>query len=415
VKTASNNWNKESLSELVDAVREQSRIEVNQTYELWSIPSFADGKPEIIIGSEIGSSKLKVSAGDVLISKINPRINRVWIVSESNLEQLASPEWLVARIKDNEVIDKKYLSFYLSSPEFRDWISRAASSVTGSHSRAKSNEILQRDIPLPEIDEQRKIVELLEEYLACLEAALADVKQAKTKAAQFRRSLLQAAFTGNLEPGGGGSKFELPSGWKTQTLKDWGMQAQSGFASGSHNSEGNGIIHLRPMNVSRLGKLDFDNFKSVEDNSNRRINKGDILFNNTNSAELVGKTAIVDIEGDFAFSNHMTRLRFPADTVAHEYMAILLHSFWMSGYFNEICSNHVNQASVSIKKLEQVEVSLPNIDEQNRIAEFLNKQLSRLDISVSIADAMEVQSIELRRSILQAAFTGQLTNEVLSV
>lgn len=415
MKSTSNNWNNELLSELVDAVREQSRLEVNKTYELWSIPSFADGKPEIIKGSEIGSSKLKVSAGDVLISKINPRINRVWIVSESNLEQLASPEWLVARIKDNKVIDKKYLSFYLSSPEFRDWISRAASSVTGSHSRAKANEILQRDIPLPEIDEQRKIVELLEEYLSCLDAALADVKQAKAKAAQFRRSLLQAAFTGKLEPGGGSSKFELPRGWKTQTLKDWGMQAQSGFASGSHNSEGNGIIHLRPMNVSRLGKLDFDNFKSVEDSSNRRINKGDILFNNTNSAELVGKTALVDVEGDFAFSNHMTRLRFPAEKVIHEYMAILLHSFWMSGHFNEICSNHVNQASVSIKKLEQVEVSLPDIDGQNKIVEFLKDQLSRLDRSVSIADAMEERSIELRRSLLQAAFTGQLTNEVLSV
>ena len=51
---------------------------------------------------------------------------------------------------------------------------------------------------------------------------------------------------------------KIPSGWTTQSLRDWGMQAQSGFASGVHNSEGNGVIHLRPMNVSRLGKLDFE-------------------------------------------------------------------------------------------------------------------------------------------------------------
>jgi type I restriction enzyme S subunit len=203
---------------------------------------------------------------------------------------------------------------------------------------------------------------------------------------------------------------EVPGGWKSQTLRDWGMQAQSGFASGAHNSEGNGVIHLRPMNVSRLGKLDFDNFKSVEDNSSRRIQKGDILFNNTNSAELVGKTALVDVDGDFAFSNHMTRLRFPAEKVLHEYMAVLLHSFWMSGYFNEICSNHVNQASVSIKRLEQVEVSLPPIDEQHKIIELLEDHLSRLDAALADVKQAKIKAAQFRRSILQAAFSGQLTS-----
>jgi len=206
---------------------------------------------------------------------------------------------------------------------------------------------------------------------------------------------------------------DLPKNWVTQTLKEWGMHAQSGFASGVHNSEGNGVIHLRPMNVSRLGKLDFENYKSVIDDSSRRILKGDILFNNTNSAELVGKTTIVDIEGDFAFSNHMTRLRFPTDKVVHKYMAILLHSLWMAGYFNEICSNHVNQASVSIKRLEQVVVSLPPIDDQHKIMELLEGHLSRLDASVSLVNLIEKQSNGLRRSLLQAAFTGQLTKEVV--
>ena len=199
-----------------------------------------------------------------------------------------------------------------------------------------------------------------------------------------------------------------PKNWIIKSLKDWGMQAQSGFASGVHNSEGHGVIHLRPMNVSRLGKLDFETFKSVADNSARRIQKGDILFNNTNSAELVGKTAVVDVEGDFAFSNHMTRLRFPEDKVDHTYMAILLHSFWMSGYFNEICSNHVNQASVSIKRLEQVEVPLPPIKEQLKIVEHLEDHLSRLDVALGDVMQAKIKAAQFRRSLLQAAFTGNL-------
>jgi restriction endonuclease S subunit len=317
------------------------------------------------------------------------------------------------RPKDPKEILPKYLLYYFEWFIKNGFASDLIKGVTiSSLSQSGLRSI---EVNYPSIDEQLKIVELLEDYLSRLDGALAEVKQAKTKSAQFRRSLLQAAFTGNLSAGGDSFNTALPGGWKSHTLRDWGMEAQSGFASGSHNSEGNGIIHLRPMNVSRLGKLDFANFKSVEDSSSRRIKKGDILFNNTNSAELVGKTALVNIEGDFAFSNHMTRLRFPSDKVLHEYMAILLHSLWMSGYFNEICSNHVNQASVSIKRLEQVEVSLPPIDEQRKIVELIEDHLARLDMTVSMADAMEMQSIGLRRSLLHTAFTGQLTNEVLSV
>jgi restriction endonuclease S subunit len=208
---------------------------------------------------------------------------------------------------------------------------------------------------------------------------------------------------------------KLPDGWKSQTLRDWGMQAQSGFASGVHNSEGTGVIHLRPMNVSRLGKLDFYNFKSVEDNSSRRIKKGDILFNNTNSAELVGKTALVDIEGDFAFSNHMTRLRFPDEKVMHKYMAMLLHSFWMSGYFNEICSNHVNQASVSIRRLEQVEVLLPSIDEQHRIVELLDEYLSRLDAALAEVKQAKIKAARFRRSFVHEMTTAIESSEVMGI
>jgi type I restriction enzyme S subunit len=268
---------------------------------------------------------------------------------------------------------------------------------------------------LPPLPEQHKIVEILEDYLSRLDAALANVKQAKIKAVQFRRSLLQAAFTGNLGSDRTRIMTDLPNGWETRTLRDWEMDAQSGFASGAHNSENKGVIHLRPMNISRLGKLDFDTVKSVEDDSARRIVKGDILFNNTNSAELVGKTTLIDVDGDFAYSNHMTRLRFPVERVDHKYMSTFLHSMWMSGFFNEICSNHVNQASVSIKRLEQVEIPLPPLPEQHKIVEILDDHLSSLDASIALADAMEKQSAGLRRSLLQAAFTGQLTKEVAIV
>jgi type I restriction enzyme S subunit len=60
-------------------------------------------------------------------------------------------------------------------------------------------------------------------------------------------------------------------------------------------------------------------------------------------------------------------------------------------------------------------IPLPPLPEQHKIVEILEDHLSRLDASIALADAMEKQSAGLRRSLLQAAFTGQLTKEVASV
>jgi len=81
----------------------------------------------------------------------------------------------------------------------------------------------------------------------------------------------------------------------------------------------------------------------------------------------------------------------------------------MNGYFESICSNHVNQASVSRKRLQAVEVVVPPLLEQERIVEILEDQLSRLDTSLAVADAVEERSAALRRSLLHSAFTGRLT------
>ena len=412
-----NGWNRVTLNNLgnwVTGSTPQSKDPLNFGDEVEFVtPS------DIGYGGRLGVVERRISElGASRVRKLKaPSVNLVCIgtigkVALANREVTTNQQ--INSLEPNEsVVLPNFAMWLLSSPKIQEALWQASSSTTVAI--LNKGNLCKIETSIPPLPEQHKIVEILEDHLSRLDAALADVKQAKVKAAQFRRSLLQAAFTGNL--GSDGTRFmtQIPNGWRTKTLKDWGMDAQSGFASGAHNSENKGIIHLRPMNISRLGKLDFESYKSVEDDSHRRIVKGDILFNNTNSAELVGKTTLIDIDGEFAYSNHMTRLRFPVEEVAHKYMSILLHSLWMSGYFNEICSNHVNQASVSIKRLEQVEVSLPPLPEQHRIVEILEDHLSRLDASIALADAMEKQSAGLRRSLLQAAFTGQLTKEVASV
>jgi type I restriction enzyme S subunit len=147
------------------------------------------------------------------------------------------------------------------------------------------------------------------------------------------------------------AEVTLPKNWERVSLGEISANISPGFASGKHNSDGSGVPHLRPMNVDRDGQIDLSVVKSVAESRDVELKSGDILFNNTNSAELVGKTAVVSHrETGFAFSNHMTRLQ-PESGIASSFVARQLHFLWMSGYMKYRCTNHVNQASISSKTL----------------------------------------------------------------
>ncbi|WP_335991006.1 restriction endonuclease subunit S [Glycomyces sp. MUSA5-2] len=204
------------------------------------------------------------------------------------------------------------------------------------------------------------------------------------------------------------TEAELPPGWVRASLGEIGVEAQPGFASGRHNQNADGVIHLRPMNISRGGKLDFAISKYVQDNSDRRVGDGDVLFNNTNSPELVGKTALVRTARPLAYSNHMTRLR-PPSFLLPSYLAYQLHNLWSAGYFRSVLNNHVNQASVATKTLLETPIALPPLAEQERIVDALDGQLSRLDAAVEGLQRAKHGASQLRRSMEHQGITGQLS------
>lgn len=203
-----------------------------------------------------------------------------------------------------------------------------------------------------------------------------------------------------------------PLNWKLVALSDISSDISPGFASGKHNSEGSGIPHLRPMNIDRDGKIDLSTIKSVVESKDIQLEQGDVLFNNTNSAELIGKTAVVSTrESGFAFSNHMTRVR-PEIGVNPVFVARQLHFLWMSGYMRHRCTNHVNQASISSKTLANtIPIFLPPTAEQIRIVEKLEELLSDLDAGVAELKAAQKKLVQYRQSLLKAAVEGALTAE----
>ena len=168
------------------------------TFELSSVPIFPTNTPEIIKGEKIGSAKQSVENGDVLLCKINPKINRVWFVkNRTENTMIASSEWIVIR---NKFMLTDYLVFCFMSPYFRDLMENNVSGVGGSLTRAQPSMVANYAIPIPPLQEQKRIIteikhwfeliDVIDQSKECLQGT---IKKAKSK-------ILDLAIHGKLVP-----------------------------------------------------------------------------------------------------------------------------------------------------------------------------------------------------------------------
>ena len=130
----------------------------DEKYELYSVPIYDTGMPELLCGKEIGSTKQLVNKGDVLLCKINPHLNRSWVVSHYHPEFkcIASSEWLAF---SSDAILPDYARLFFMSPAFKDLMLSNVSGVGGSLMRARATAINSYPIWVPPINEQTRIVQ----------------------------------------------------------------------------------------------------------------------------------------------------------------------------------------------------------------------------------------------------------------
>lgn len=163
------------------------------------------------------------------------------------------------------------------------------------------------------------------------------------------------------------------------------------------------------MNIDREGRFDLSSVKHLTGEIPKVVQKGDVLFNNTNSPELIGKTTVIPTEEPMGFSNHMTRIRLE-NGLSAGFSARQLHFLWMAGYFLHRCKNHVNQASIAAEPLAHtVPFALPPSREQERIADTLDELLSDLDAGVAALERVQTKLTHYRAAVLKAAVEGDLT------
>ncbi|ACK44924.1 restriction modification system DNA specificity domain protein [Shewanella baltica OS223] len=171
--------------------------------------------------------------------------------------------------------------------------------------------------------------------------------------------------------------MKLPEGWVETTIGNIIDDMQPGFSQKPGKEDGDTTPQIRTHNISPDGKLTLEGIKHVtasnKESERYSLTKGDVVFNNTNSEEWVGKTAVFDQEGEFVFSNHITRLRANSKLITPDFLAAYLQFLWSMGFSKTRAKRWVSQAGIEGSTLALFRIPLPSLPEQERIVDVLQQ------------------------------------------
>ncbi|WP_395243504.1 restriction endonuclease subunit S [Agromyces sp. MMS24-K17] len=325
---------------------------------------------------------------DLLVAKITPCFENGKIAQAELQRQIGfgSTEFHVVRPKPDSV-DHRYLLHFLRSPRVRVAGERQMTGSAGQK-RVPADFLRRLEIPLPRLPEQRRIAAILDE---------ADALRAKRRTQLERLALLRsAAFS---------SHFGLPDRDNSVTIGD--LLESTQYGTSSKAAESGDLPVLRMGNITTDGRLDLTDMKYVPAEEARGdrylVKRGEILFNRTNSAELVGKTALYDEAEPRAFAGYLVRMR-PKTAEDGPFIAGYLNSRHGKAVLRGMAKSIVGQANINAKEAQSIRVPIASGSAKRAYADavkLIDEQRRSVEVGL---DALN----SLFASLQSRAFRGEL-------
>jgi type I restriction enzyme S subunit len=337
-------------------------------------------------------------AGDVLMTSEAP-LGSLAIVPTD--EPLVLSQRLFALRGRAGYLDNKYLRWFLESPQARQQLDArsSGSTVTG----IRQTELRQIEVPIGPLDEQRRIISLLESHLSRLDAAEENLRLASKRSKALVKSILVSLIPG---------ESDYPDSWRRATVAEAGAIELGRQRHPDWHHGPNMKPYLRVANVfeDRIDTSDVMQMHWPDATFERfRLRLGDVLLNEGQTPDLLGRPALY--RGDppeAAFTNSL--LRFKAnDGVLPEFALLVFRRHMHAGRFKRESRITTNIAHLSAGRLKPIEFPIPPMDDQKRIVTAAAKRLDAVKVLQRELLAAQRHSAALRRSLLAAAFSGRLT------
>lgn len=206
--------------------------------------------------------------------------------------------------------------------------------------------------------------------------------------------------------------LEFPEEWEMTEIGKVVDECRSGFACSKRYVRETGIPHLRPYNIGYYGKLDLSHLVFLPpekvDVDIYSLREGDVLFNNTNSKELVGRAAIVDKDIKCGFSNHITRLRINANLLTPRWLTHSINYLWSKGYFLRRSKKWIGQAGMNSDMLMSTKIPRPPKELQERIILRVEEILNETEKLKKVQEETLEDIKRMPEAVLRMAFSGKL-------
>ncbi|MCR4319302.1 MAG: restriction endonuclease subunit S [Candidatus Brocadiaceae bacterium] len=339
-------------------------------------------------------------AGDIALAKLGIPIGKTCIIPNHFQSGIITAD--IVRIRpDPKKVNYKYLKFFLNTDLPVAQLTRNISGAT--RPRVNLSNVRDVEIPLPPLPVQKRIVAILDKAFAAIAKAKANAEQNLENAKELFESYLQGMFENKGE------------GWEEKKIKNLTNLVTKGSSpkwQGISYVETGGIFFLTSKNVGEC-KLILDNKKFLEERFNEIqktsiLKKGDVLTNIVGAS--IGRTAVFDLDEITNINQAVCLMRCKKAELYNYYLMYLLNSPFFKSILHD---NEVNnaRANLSLTFFKNLEIPLPSVSEQIVIVE----NIETFTAKTKKLEAIYQQKIEdledLKKSVLQKAFNGELTEK----